>query len=336
MKKVLALVLTFIMAIGIFAGCAKDDKTDGIVVDKDRLNYNYDMSKYVSLDTYKTTLDSKSEMYQYFFNGKLREMMVAKITEGAVQKGDVVNIDYVGKNDGIAFQGGTAYGYDLEIGSKKLIDGFEEGLIGAAIGETIDLALKFPTNYQEQSLAGKDVVFTVKVNYVSQKFETVNNENAKLCGYASAEEVMNIAKQHAIENSAWETVYEKAKIETNPQKETKVFYDEQLNSYERAAAGNNMTLEQYVSYYGMTVDDFKKELNDTYVPQMANEYTLSYYIMDTAGESVTEEKRAEMKKELDALAGGDVLSLGITENFIEAETVKSIAYKIVSENATVE
>ena len=53
-------------------------------------------------------------------------------------------------------------------------------------------------------------------------------------------------------------------------------------------------------------------------------------------ESVTEEKRAEMKKELDALAGGDVLSLGITENFIEAETVKSIAYKIVSENATVE
>lgn len=336
MKKVLAFVLAFVMAIGLFAGCANDDKTDGIVVDKDRLNYNYDMSKYVVLDTYKTTLDSKSEMYQYFFNGKLREIMVAKTTEGAVQNGDVANIDYVGKKDGVAFDGGTANGYDLEIGSKSFIDGFEDGLIGAAIGETIDLNLKFPTNYQEQSLAGKDVVFTVKVNYVSRKFETVNNENAKLCGYASAEEVMNIAKQHAVENSAWETVYEKAKIETHPQKETKVFYDEQMNSYERAAANNNMTLEQYVSYYGMTIDELKKELNETYVPQMANEYALSYYIMDTAGESVTEEKRAEMKKELDALAGGDISSLGITENFIEAEAVKAIAFEIVSKNTTVE
>lgn len=91
-----------------------------------------------------------------------------EITEGTVEEGDIANIDYEGKKDGVAFDGGTAEGFDLTIGSGTFIEGFEEGLIGVAIGDTVDLNLTFPENYGSEDLAGQDVVFTVKVNSVSR------------------------------------------------------------------------------------------------------------------------------------------------------------------------
>ena len=84
-----------------------------------------------------------------------------------VKKGDTVNIDFVGKMDGEAFDGGSG-NYDLEIGSGRFIDGFEDGLIGAKKGETLDIELTFPEDYYETSLAGRDVVFTVTVNTISK------------------------------------------------------------------------------------------------------------------------------------------------------------------------
>lgn len=88
------------------------------------------------------------------------------------EEGDTVNINYVGKKDGVAFEGGTddsAEGFDLELGSNSFIDGFEEGLIGAVAGEVRDLNLTFPENYRSEELAGQAVVFTVTVNKVQNK-----------------------------------------------------------------------------------------------------------------------------------------------------------------------
>lgn len=83
------------------------------------------------------------------------------------KEGDTVSIDYVGKLDGVEFEGGTG-SYDLVIGSHSFIEGFEEGLIGAKKGDTLDLDLTFPENYHAANLAGKDVVFTVTVNKISE------------------------------------------------------------------------------------------------------------------------------------------------------------------------
>ena len=87
------------------------------------------------------------------------------ITDRPVALGDTVNIDYVGKKDGTAFDGGTDAGAYLTIGLGQFIDGFEEGLIGVMPGETVDLNLTFPTNYNPE-LAGQAVVFTVTVNAI--------------------------------------------------------------------------------------------------------------------------------------------------------------------------
>ncbi len=87
-----------------------------------------------------------------------------------VQEGDVANIDYAGSIDGEYFTGGTAKGYDLTIGSGTFIDGFEEGLIGAHVGDTLNVDVTFPEVYvNNPDLAGKPAVFEVTVNYISKK-----------------------------------------------------------------------------------------------------------------------------------------------------------------------
>ena len=91
----------------------------------------------------------------------------------AAQDGDIVNIDYKGTKDGEAFDGGTAEGQDLTLGSGSMIDGFEDGLVGAKKGETKTLDLTFPENYREESLAGQAVVFEVTVNAVKEKQDAV-------------------------------------------------------------------------------------------------------------------------------------------------------------------
>lgn len=89
---------------------------------------------------------------------------MADVTDRAVENGDIVNLDYAGSVDGVAFEGGTAEKQTLEIGSGHFIPGFEEQMIGMQIGEEKDLNVKFPDEYHAENLKGKDAVFHVKVN----------------------------------------------------------------------------------------------------------------------------------------------------------------------------
>lgn len=102
----------------------------------------------------------------------------------AAAEGDKANIDYVGKLDGVEFEGGTAYSHDLELGSGEFINGFEDAVIGMMPGEEKDIPLTFPTDYHAADLAGKDVIFTVKLNYVTNLNEIeVNDELAQRVTY---------------------------------------------------------------------------------------------------------------------------------------------------------
>ena len=94
---------------------------------------------------------------------------MADVTDRKVENGDTVNLDYAGSVDGVAFEGGTAKGQTLEIGSGHFIPGFEEQMVGMAIGEEKDLNVKFPDEYHAENLKGKDAVFHVKVNGIQAK-----------------------------------------------------------------------------------------------------------------------------------------------------------------------
>jgi len=167
MKKIITLALSIVLILTLMAGCGEDT----------RLLYNVDLKDYIKVGTYKgIEIDTNSKEYKETYNSLISsDVSGADVTEelkkGTVQKGDVANIDYVGKKDGVAFEGGTAEGYDLEIGSNSFIEGFEDGLIGVEIGATVDLNLKFPENYGKDDLNGAAVVFTVTVNSVKRKVD---------------------------------------------------------------------------------------------------------------------------------------------------------------------
>ena len=99
------------------------------------------------------------------------------VTGRAAQNGDVANIDYTGTVDGVAFTGGTATGYDLTLGSGSFIDGFEDQIVGHTPGETFDVTVTFPEGYSDSTdsegntvvLSGKKAVFSVTLNYISEK-----------------------------------------------------------------------------------------------------------------------------------------------------------------------
>ena len=106
-----------------------------------------------------------------------------KAVKRAAKKADTVNIDFTGKKDGVAFDGGTAEGFDLELGSGSFIPGFEEAIIGHKTGEEFDVDLSFPKDYHAKDLAGEKVVFTVKINSVNEASEPeLNDEIAKKAG----------------------------------------------------------------------------------------------------------------------------------------------------------
>ena len=85
-----------------------------------------------------------------------------------VKEGDMIDLNYVGKKDGVAFQGGTGNHPSLIIGSGRFIPGFEEQLIGMKVGETKDINLTFPENYGSKELDGQAVVFTVTINEIKE------------------------------------------------------------------------------------------------------------------------------------------------------------------------
>ena len=138
-----------------------------VSVAADQMDQYIKLGKYKGLELQEDVQDVTDADVDTQIEMNLAQNPVEVEDENAeVKDGDVVNIDYEGKKDGVAFDGGSAEGFDLTIGSGSFIDGFEDGLIGAKKGETRNLNLTFPENYQEEDLAGQDVVFTVKINAI--------------------------------------------------------------------------------------------------------------------------------------------------------------------------
>lgn len=106
-----------------------------------------------------------------------------KEVDRAAKNGDEVIIDFVGKKDGEAFKGGEAQDYPLRLGSNSFIPGFEEGIVGKKSGETFDIPLTFPENYQAADLRGADTVFTVTLKTVNEVvLPELNDEFAEKSG----------------------------------------------------------------------------------------------------------------------------------------------------------
>ena len=200
-----------------------------------------------------------------------------------VREGDTVNIDFVGKIDGKEFDGGKG-NYDLKIGSHSFIDGFEEGLIGVAKGDTVDLNLTFPENYSATDLAGKPVVFTVTVNKISKSVtpkltdefvKSLNLTNSFGQAVTTVNDYKEYIKSNMIEER--EATYEntvkseivgkivedsnfKQDLPTNLVEKYNYLLTRQLNYYALQSYTDLPTLMSM--YYGATEDNYKEMIHD--------------------------------------------------------------------------
>lgn len=160
--------MPLLLAAAVLAGCGggKSKNLADIKVEK-YLNWS---SAYTGLSlTVAPKTEVTDEMVEQTLVASLSGYVTAEngIKDRAAQLGDTVNIDYSGKKDDVVFEGGTAENQSLQLGSGSFIPGFEEGLVGVKPGETVDLELSFPEDYdRNEALAGQAVVFTVTVNYI--------------------------------------------------------------------------------------------------------------------------------------------------------------------------
>lgn len=197
-----------------------------------------------------------------------------EITDRPAQNGDTVDIDYVGMKDGVAFDGGTAQGYKLELGSGTFIDGFEDGLVGASVGQELSLNLTFPEDYGNTDLAGQAVVFDVTVNGIEEKKDAVLDDNfvqrvsdLKTVDEFRADTLADLKDQkeqeadQQVEEDAFMAALNDSEFDLN-EAAVDQQYNNQLNYYESMMQAYGMTLENYASLYGMTEDDFKTELRN--------------------------------------------------------------------------
>lgn len=300
MKRILSLILVTLSLLVFTTGCGE----------KERILYKtVDLSELVELAKYKDIkIDTKSDDFKKLYDEiistdvKDNDLYVKK-TEGKVADGDTVNIDYEGKKDGVAFEGGTAKGYDLEIGSGSFIDGFEDGLIGVEIGSTVDLNLTFPENYQSTDLAGKAVVFTVKVNYAKSTEARKPEEYYKEINFKSLKDYEADVKERAIKGHLLNTVLEKSNVKDYPADDVEILKTELTKMLERNLSSYyGMNLDTYISQTGMTKDSFNKTLLEEQVYPLMGEQMPLYAILDKEKIEVTAEdveaKLDEMVKDI--------------------------------------
>ncbi len=297
MKRFLCILLAVLAAAGITAGCGKNDA---------RILYNEKLSKYIKLGDYKSIpVDTSSDGFKKYYNDTVsadvqnHDLYVRK-TAGTVADGDTVNIDYEGKKDGVAFDGGTAAGYDLVIGSGSFIDGFEEGLTGKAIGDTVNLNLTFPANYQSAELAGKAVVFTVKINYVKTDEERKPADYYKELDFDSLDAYTADVTERAVKDYLLDKVLENSEIKDYPEQDAETIYAAYKNRAETNIKGQyGIDFATYLSYNGQTETDFKADLLDKQIKPLMEEQMVLYAVLDKEKLAFTDD---EIKAKLDEQA----------------------------------
>ena len=223
----------------------------------------FNVENYKGLKGKKMVLEATEEEINAEINS-LREqnVLVTPKENGAIEEHDIAVFDFKGMKDGVAFEGGTAENYELEIGSKQFIPGFEEQMIGMKTGEEKTINVTFPTEYQATDLAGKEVQFALKLHEIKRKeLPEVNDDFVKDLNKENVTNVEELKKSIKANIEANKKQSEKNRLAEEliaqlvektdvvmPQAMIDASVKDELKDFE------NTVMQQY----GMKIDEFKK------------------------------------------------------------------------------
>ena len=203
-----------------------------------------------------------------------RNARFVEVTDRAVADGDQVNLDYCGKVDGVAFDGGTAEKQTLTIGSHTFIEGFEEQLVGMNIGETKDINVTFPVEYHAENLAGKPAVFTVTINGITVKelpalddefakdvseFDTLKDYKADIKKRLEERNAQTAEREN--ESKLVETVVENTPIDI-PEAMVEDQIDRYVEDFEHQLSHQGLDINMYYKYTDSNVQKLRENYRE--------------------------------------------------------------------------
>ncbi len=227
----------------------------------------------------------------------------------AAQNDDIANIDFEGKVDGVKFDGGEAQGFDLTLGSGQFIPGFEEQVVGMNIGETKDVNVTFPENYQAENLKGKAAVFTVKLNSLQAKElpeltdefikDATGSESVEAYKAKTRERLQQQADRRAndaTENSILEAIAANTQTEI-PQAMIEKEIDSLMQKFEYQLMYQGLKLEDYLNFLKVTMADFRKNYEEQAKKNVLNQLIISHIIKEENIEATEEEVEAKVAEQ---------------------------------------
>lgn len=241
---------------------------------------------------------------------KEREANARTITvdDRAVQKGDIISLDFDGYVDGKAFEGGKSEDYELTIGSGAFIPGFEEQLVGAEIGKELEVNVTFPEEYHAKELAGKAAVFKCKVNSAKVKelpevddefaqevseFDTLDayKEDIKAKLLKDKEEDARRVKEDAV----IEKIIEGAQTEI-PDAMVEFQSEQMMEDFAQRMQAQGLSLQQYFQFSGMTAEKYKEQMKPRALKNIQSRLVLEAVAKAENIEATEEDLDAEMTK----------------------------------------
>lgn len=201
-----------------------------------------------------------------------RNASLEEVEDRAAQEGDTVTIDYEGFKDGVAFEGGKGEGYNLKLGSKSFIPGFEEQVAGHNVGENFTIEVKFPENYHAEDLKGADATFNVTIHAIKtevvpelddefakdvSEFDTLDELKADV--KAKQQERADKDNKAGFENETVRAVCDNCEIDI-PESMIQSEVEQMAQDQAARMSSQGIGLEMYLQYVGQTMDDFKKSL----------------------------------------------------------------------------
>ena len=282
-------------------------------------------------------------------NARLKEMADRNsrlvVVERAVKKGDTANIDFEGFDQGVAFEGGKGEAFDLEIGSGSFVPGFEDQLIGMKAGEEKDIDITFPENYTPE-LAGKPVVFHVKVNEVKHKeVPAIDDEFAKdVSEFDTLDELKadtrkklvedrEAAAQRAFEDALMQKVADGIQADI-PDEMVDVQAQQMMENFQQQLAAQGIPFDQYLKMTNTTEDDFKKQAHEPALQQVRMDLAVAALVKAEEIEATAEEIEAEMKSVADKYGMDlDTIKKYLPEADVREQVLRSKAIKAVADAA---
>ena len=267
------------------------------------------LGEYKGLEVAKTDVEvSEEEVAAELEKEREKNARTISVEDRAVENGDMIMLDFEGFVNGVAFDGGKGENYPLTIGSNAFIPGFEEQLVGAKIGEDVEVNVTFPEEYQAPELAGCAATFKCKVNEIKvkelpeldddfaqdvSKFDTLDEYKADVKAKLAANKAD--AAKRAKEDAVIEKIIENAQMDI-PEAMIDTQARQLVDEFAQRIQSQGLSFEQYLQFTGMTLDTALEQMKPNAVKRIQSRLVLEAVVKAENIEVSEEDVKAEIAK----------------------------------------